>query len=256
MISSVIAAMAFSSAPARPDASALIQKSWDRTHVVGHRGAAAYEPENTLISFAKAVEVGAHATECDVHMSKDGVAMVMHDTTLERTTRLTGKVAETDSSTMIQAGIPTLEDYIVDLKGKIVQVIEIKAGVGVVPEVLRLVRKHKTERETIIFSFNADFIKESKTLAPDVIAIWLVGAATNEGNLGEVLARRADIKADGLGFQFRQVQSFLAERLRAEKLPLFVWTVPPGEQSERLNGLKVNFIITDHPKDVLGALKF
>jgi glycerophosphoryl diester phosphodiesterase len=64
------------------------------TLVVGHRGASAHRPENTQPSFELAVEQGADAIELDVHLTADGQLAVIHDATLERTTDLTGAVAE------------------------------------------------------------------------------------------------------------------------------------------------------------------
>lgn len=61
--------------------------------VIGHRGAAAYAPENTLVSFRRGLELGADALEFDLRRSKDGIAVVMHDPTLDRTTDRTGPVA-------------------------------------------------------------------------------------------------------------------------------------------------------------------
>ncbi|HWA55884.1 MAG TPA: glycerophosphodiester phosphodiesterase family protein [Gemmatimonadales bacterium] len=61
--------------------------------VIGHRGAAGYAPENTLVSFRRALALGADAIEFDVRRAKDGVAVVMHDPTLDRTTDRTGPVA-------------------------------------------------------------------------------------------------------------------------------------------------------------------
>lgn len=236
------------------DAKALVAASWAKTHVVGHRGAAAYVPENTLDSFRRAVTDGAHASECDVHMSSDGVAMVIHDKTLDRTTSLKGAVAETSSGMMKGAAVPTLEEYIDVLKGKIVQVIEIKDGAGVVPAVVKAVRAKKTETETIIFSFNADYVKEAKTLAPEIFAVWLVAAPYQEAAFPKLMELKSEAKADALGFQFRNVSAPLAAFLRKSEVPLFVWTVPPGDEVSRLQGLRVNFIITDHPGDVLRQL--
>ena len=234
----------------------LVEASWERTHVVGHRGAAAYVLENSLDSFRKAVEVGAHASECDIHMSKDGVPMVIHDKTLDRTTDLSGVVAETLMKDMHSPTVPTLGEYIDVLKGKAVQVIEIKAGEGVVPAVVKEVRAKKSEKETIIFSFNMDIVRESKKLAPEIFAVWLVAVPYAESNFGKLMETKEELGVDALGFSYRNVTESLAKHLRGEKCPLFVWTVPPGEEVERLKGYGVNFIITDHPKDVLEQLGF
>jgi glycerophosphoryl diester phosphodiesterase len=70
--------------------------------VIGHRGAAAYAPENTLASFAKALELGADALEFDLRRSADGVAVVMHDPTLDRTTDRSGPVASLTAAELAQ----------------------------------------------------------------------------------------------------------------------------------------------------------
>lgn len=253
MLTAVIAA---TMASAMMNTQDLVAASWNRTHVVGHRGAAAYELENSLASFKKAVEVGAHASECDIHMSKDGKPMVIHDKTLDRTTDMKGVVAETLAADMHSDNVPTLGEYIDVLKDKVVQVIEIKDGKDVVPAVIKDVRAKKTEKQTIIFSFNAEFVKQSKELAPDVYAVWLVGTKFAESNYPQLMKAKADCKADALGFSYRNVEESLPKFLREQKCPMFVWTVPPGEEVERLKGYRVNFIITDHPKDVLEQLGF
>ncbi len=61
---------------------------------VGHRGAAAYAPENTVASFDEAVRLGARAVEFDLRLSADGVPVVLHDDTLDRTTNGRGPVSE------------------------------------------------------------------------------------------------------------------------------------------------------------------
>ena len=237
------------------DSSALINKSWSATHVVGHRGAAAYVAENTLASFEKAVESGADAAECDVHMSKDGVAFVIHDSTLKRTFGVEGAVKDMTAAELKRAGVPTLAEYIQVLKGKCVQVIEIKDGVGVVAASVKEVVKAGTQKETIFFSFNSAFVKEAKELQPDIPAIWLVAKKYEPSTFDELMKLKGDCKADGVGFPYGNVSSELATYLRGDKVPLFVWTVPPGEEVDRLKSYRVNFIITNHPKDVREQIK-
>jgi len=70
--------------------------------VIGHRGAAAYAPENTLASFRRAVELGADALEFDVRRAADGVPVVHHDPTLDRTTDRAGPVASLTSAELAQ----------------------------------------------------------------------------------------------------------------------------------------------------------
>lgn len=84
--------------------------------IMGHRGAAALEPENTLVSIARAMEIGVDAVEIDVHLSKDGEIVVIHDSTVDRTTNGTGPVRSYTLREMkaFDAGkgetIPTLQE--------------------------------------------------------------------------------------------------------------------------------------------------
>src|SRR5688572_11167984 len=71
-----------------------LQQERGRVWVVGHRGAMGYRPENTLASYEHALELGADWIECDVHLSRDGVPVVIHDETLDRTTNGHGLVRD------------------------------------------------------------------------------------------------------------------------------------------------------------------
>ena len=71
----------------------------DRRPIIGHRGNAAHAPENTMESFRQALAAGAECVELDVHLSSDGVAVVIHDPTLDRTSSSTGASRSATSST-------------------------------------------------------------------------------------------------------------------------------------------------------------
>lgn len=71
------------------------------TLIYGHRGAKGEAPENTLASFQRCLEHGVNRCELDLHLSRDGELMVIHDPTLKRTTGRRGKVAEHDAATLV-----------------------------------------------------------------------------------------------------------------------------------------------------------
>lgn len=242
-------------AMAKPSAQSIIKQSWKQTLVVGHRGAAAYQPENTLESFREAIRCQAVAVECDVHTDKDGELVVIHDSTLDRTTTLKGKVAETATSTLKAAGVPFLEDYTKVTKDKIVSVIEIKGGVDVEAKTVAHLRKEQMLDQSIIFSFNSEVIKKVKDLAPSLYSVWLVGAPGKPREYGNTVFKTVDeIKADAIGVGHPNATLELVLESHAKKKPIFVWTVPPGPEVDRLKALKVNFIITNHPRDVKAQL--
>ena len=153
-------------------------------YVLGHRGAAGYYPENTLLSFSKALEMGADGVELDVQMSADGELIIMHDETLDRTTDGHGFVKDMTFEELRklnaavkhpEAGycqIPTLKEVLQLIRDnhKIVN-IEIKSGVfdypGIVDKVMALVREMEMEDSVIYSSFNHYSCLRVHELDPD-----------------------------------------------------------------------------------------
>ncbi|OIO61184.1 MAG: hypothetical protein AUJ55_01250 [Proteobacteria bacterium CG1_02_64_396] len=96
---------------------------------IAHRGASAEFPENTLPAFARALELGADGIEFDLHLSFDGVLVVIHDETLARTTSGQGRVAEHTAAQLAELGVPTLEQVLDLAEGRCLLNLELK-GVG------------------------------------------------------------------------------------------------------------------------------
>ncbi len=239
----------------KPSTQATLARSWDSTLVVGHRGAAAYQPENTIPAFEAGIASGADAVECDVHLSQDREMVVMHDPTLDRTTPLKGRIAETPWATMKAAGVPSLPELTRTTKDRTILVVEIKEGEGIEPMVVDHLRKERLEDQSIVFSFHDERLAKVEALAPELTSVWLVGKKVDPANLAPVFDRLREIKGDGLGVDYRNCPPELAAEARRRKIPLFVWTVPPGPEVDRLKALRVNAIITNHPRDVCKQLK-
>ena len=152
--------------------------------IYGHRGASAYAPENTLEAYKLAMEMGADGVELDVHLSKDGELMVIHDIDLERTTGFHGRVCdytlaqlkELDASNGMEAyrgvKIPTLREVYALLKpyGAMVN-IEIKTTDCFYPNIeeklLELEREMGMEGKTVYSSFNHYTIARLRQLDPN-----------------------------------------------------------------------------------------
>lgn len=231
----------------KPSTADILRDSWKETLVVGHRGAAAYEKENTLPSFEAAIGSGAVATECDIHLSKDRQMIVMHDATVDRTSALHGAVKDLDAATMKAAGIPTLPQLTALTKGRIVLVVEIKEGDGIEKMMVDHLKQQDMVAETIAFGFSSERIGKVKELNPMQVAVWLVADPSDPEKM---FATLKEIHADGFGVQYKNTTPELAKMARDRHIPLFVWTVPPGPEVDRLKAMRVNFIITNHPRDV------
>lgn len=232
----------------------ILLRSWSQTLVVGHRGAAAHAPENMLAGFKLAISSGAAATECDVHVDADGGLVVIHDNTVDRTTTGKGRVKEKSSAELRALGVPTLADLTAITKDKIVLVVEIKDGEDAPRKVVEHLQTQGMTDQTIVFSFHAKYVEATKSLDPRQTAVWLVSGKPTGDKLDEVLVQAEAMRADGLGFSFQGLTEEAVLAAHKRKLPVFVWTVPPGPEIERLRAFKVNFIITDHPKEVVERL--
>ncbi len=147
--------------------------------ITGHRGFQQRYPENTLVSFAGAVEAGADVIEMDVHLTRDGVPVVIHDDTVDRTTNGCGRVGEMLLAEIreLDAGcwfspqfagerVPTLQEVLERFGGRVVLNIEIKTGKETNPaapgeverEVIRVVAERGITGSVLISSFDADIL--------------------------------------------------------------------------------------------------
>jgi glycerophosphoryl diester phosphodiesterase len=149
---------------------------------VGHRGAKGHAPENTFASFDLAVQMGVHAVETDVHLSKDGEIVIIHDHTVDRTTNGHGFVKDltVEELRRLDAGawfdarfagerIPTLAELLAWAHDRVSLAIEIKNGPiyypGIAGKVIRLLREHDMIDQAILISFDHFVMREAKMIA-------------------------------------------------------------------------------------------
>lgn len=140
--------------------------------VIGHRGAAGHAPENTILSFQKAIDLKCDRAELDVQLSKDGELIVFHDPEVSRVTNGSGFINEMNFKQLRELylsnnqKIPTLQEVIDLCKGKINLQIELKAP-GT-PKVVDYILKKNgiSEEEVVITSFHQELLKEIKEINP------------------------------------------------------------------------------------------
>ncbi len=147
---------------------------------VGHRGAAAYAPENTVASFDEAIRLGAKAVEFDLRLTSDGVPIVLHDETIDRTTNGSGPVSELSRFDLLRldAGswmhqrfvgtrIPTLDEALLAIGPHAMPVIELKTPIA--PELLlRALRKFDLEHDVLVISFHESWLVPLRTASRDL----------------------------------------------------------------------------------------
>jgi glycerophosphoryl diester phosphodiesterase len=219
---------------------------------IGHRGARGHEPENTLLSFKKALELGVDMIELDVYTLKDGHTVVFHDDELGRTTNgeglLIGKTFEEIKKLDAGKGekVPMLEE-VLDLVDKKTQVnIELK-GEDTAQPVARIVEKYVQEKgwsydDFLVSSFNHRELKEFKDLKPEVkIGMLISDVSPDYSQLAENLG------AYSINVNKEFVTRELVNDVHEKGLKVFVWTVNNKDEIRRIKLLGVDGIFSDYP---------
>lgn len=175
-----------------------------RVWVVGHRGAMGHSPENTMASFERGLELGADWIELDVHLSRDGALIVIHDETLDRTTDGHGLVRDHTLAQLkkLDAGdgqrIPTLDEVLDWARERNTVVdIEIKNAplyyAGIEPAVVSALDKAGMVEQVIVISFDHASVKRIKSLDQRVATGVLYACRPTDAGVG--LARAAEAAA-------------------------------------------------------------
>jgi len=213
--------------------------------VYAHRGASAELPENTLSAFRRALELGVEGIELDVHLSKDGVPMVIHDATVDRTTNGAGAVADLTRAELqaLDAGngerVPTLGE-VLDLVGDRLHVdTEIKANAAG-EAVLREVEGR--DMRWLISSFDWDVLRYVRSRRDDVV-LWPLTIGATE----DAIAVAKEIGAPALAIWQKAVDADVVAHLREQGLGFWPWTVNDPELAGTLVGWGAIGICTDDP---------
>jgi glycerophosphoryl diester phosphodiesterase len=232
--------------------------------VVAHRGATGYAPENTIAAFDKGVEMKADYIEIDVQRSKDGELVIIHDTTVDRTTDGTGYVKDLtfEQIRSLDAGswkgeqftgekIPTFDEILDRYHGRTGILIELKAPElypGIEKEVAqKLIERNldKPQNEKIIIqSFNFESMKITNSLLPKVP----IGVLTsNRAHTTEQALAEFATYADYFNPSYGIVTEELVNQVHAQGMKIQSWTVRSHEAAEFLLKMNVDGIITDYP---------
>jgi glycerophosphoryl diester phosphodiesterase len=206
-----------------------------------------------MASFALAAEMGADLVECDVHLSADGVPVVIHDETLERTTAGSGLVQAHTVAELATLGVPTLDDLLAWSASRIPVSIEIKNGPlyydGLVEKTVDIIRAHKLVDRTFLISFDHFAIRRVKELEPAIACGALFAARPVDG---PAIARacRADAILPHWAFATRDV----VEQAHAAGIAVSVWTCNDEDSIAAALDAGVDGIATDYPDRVIARL--
>lgn len=243
----------------------------DHFVVIAHRGASAYYPENTMGAFKAAYDMGAEMIELDILLSKDGVPVVIHDETLERTTNGKGKVEDYtfDELSRLDAGswfgaehsnerIPSLEEVLQYAKGKIALNIEIKTEAvtdrlkgGIEEKALELVKKYDMQEYVLFSSFDYRAVTHLKELDVNIAVALLYEKQQSKNKRPAQLVE--EYRVDAFNCSYRQFSKKWAEQTSEAEIPVFVYTVNSERRMKKMINRGVSGIFSDKP-DVLRRL--
>lgn len=240
---------------------------------VAHRGASAYAPENTLAAFAKACDLGADVLELDVHLTRDGQVVVMHDERVDRTTDGHGEIRAMtlDDIRGLDAGrwfgaswagerVPTLQEVLECFAGRALIDIELKAGVNadwfrsVVAEdaetttrlarrVLAVVERAGAAHRVVISTFGTRALTWIREAAPQVATQWSVLST----DLSQDAAAAAAAGFDVISPQEYAATTYNLARAHVHGLAVHIYTRGDDGAMTRLVDLGVDAVKTPRP---------
>lgn len=243
-----------------------------QTKIYGHRGAKGNFPENTLLSFKQAILQGVDGIELDVHLTKDGEVVVIHDESIDRTTDGNGFIKDRTleeikkysagskftafphfKENWIKESVPTLKEVLELLAPYKVELnIEFKTYIfpydGIEEKTLALVKEYGCDRKVIYSSFHLPTLLRMKQLDSSSSIAWLLhDAISHPGEYIESLHLESIHLYKDLVFEHQDGLKDLQQKIR-------VWTVNNQEELKKLLELQVEAIITDYPEAAI-ALK-
>ncbi len=218
---------------------------------VGHRGARAYAPENTLASFKKALETGVDAIELDVRKTKDGQLVVIHDADIKRTTNGEGLVSELTLTQIkgfsAEGGekIPTFEEALNFLDKKVKVLVELKEA-GIEEQVLSVVHARGLEKNVVIISFIEEALKKIRELNKIVETGLIYAKHSNP------VKAALELKANYLVALYRFIHTATVQKAHENGLKIIVWTINTPQEAQEYARKGVDGIASDKPDILTG----
>ena len=244
-------------------------QNWPVPLVIAHRGASAHAPENTIASFQLAKQHHADAIEFDVKLSADRQVVVIHDSTVDRTTDGSGKVSELslaeikelDSSSKFDKKfsgekIPSLQEVLQLIGDQLLLNIELtnykSPSDGLVYEIEKLINEHGLRDNILFSSFYPSNLKLAQILMPDIPC----GLLTYPRILGKI-----SMKLSNPGYyqalhpNIVDVSEQLVSMVHSQGKRIHVWTVNNETDMDKMIRLGVDGIFTDDPQQLRSILE-
>ena len=233
--------------------------------VVAHRGDSRFCPENTMSAFRSAMEKGAEMIECDIHLSRDRVPVVIHDSSLDRTTNGSGNIVERDFKELSQLDcgswfsdqfsgetLPKLEQLLEEASGKILLNLEIKSKAveseertdGVESQVCEMVHAFGLEEQVLVSSFHHPCLNRVRKHKYSLLVAPLL---ERPASFAELKKLNQTCDSFSIHTDEKHVDQQLLREMQESGIPLLCYTVNDPVRMKELSDWGLTGIISDDP---------
>lgn len=243
--------------------------------IIAHRGASHDAPENTVAAFRLGWEQNADAVELDIHLTKDGQIVAIHDADTHRTTGVRSEVADCTLQQLreLDAGswkgsawkgekLPTLRESLAAIPDGKRVFIEIKCKEEILPALQRdLAASAAKPGQLVLIGFDLPTMERAKKLFPELPVYWLAGYKADKKTqeypkLDDLIRKARAAGMDGLNLDFKfPIDAEFVAQVKAAGLALYVWTVDDAAVARRLAAAGVAGITTNRPAWLREKLK-
>ena len=225
-----------------------------RPLVISHRACAGHAPENTLAGIRAALQIGADAIEVDVQASADGVPVLMHDLTLDRTTNGSGGLASLTLKQLqaLDAGgepVPTFAQALEMTRGRALLVAEIKRP-GCERALAEVIRAAEALSDVMVWSFLPPALEAMRQAEPKVPGALLI-APQGMGNWPSMQDRALRLDLQAVSVFHLNLDAGIIAQARRRGLAVYAWTADTERDIQRLLDLGVDGIVTNYPERAL-----
>jgi glycerophosphoryl diester phosphodiesterase len=238
-----------------------------RLLISAHRGGRDEAPENTVAAFRYAAALGTPGAECDVHLSGDGVPVVIHDDTVDRTTNGTGEIRDLTAAALgaldarathtdwpEPAGVPTFAEVLAVTREIDYFEVEIKADEpsrieALVPLLIDAIDGAGRRGKVRFISFDPDACALCHRLAPDMMLSLLVNETTDVE-----IAQALELGCDGIAGDVKTATEGFVAAAHERGLTVTIWTVNEDTDFDNMLAWGVDVVTTDRPRHMLARL--
>jgi glycerophosphoryl diester phosphodiesterase len=230
--------------------------------IIGHRGASAVAPENTMAAFHEAIAAGSDGIEFDVRLSRDGVPVIIHDSSLRRTTGLPHRIADLTSSEIdsLHVEVPRLQQlFSIFETNNLMLFLEMKCDSPsehrpLAEACCKLINEYSLKDRVIIECFDSSALQVVKTIDSEIRTATLFQPSFSTPSVlldQRIIDQTTAVGASAVALHHRIARERLVQKARDAGLHVAVWTVDDPAWIEHARSIGVDALITNDPAAML-----